>query len=141
MDNRENKRRILVVDDEPDVRNTVALLLQHLGFDCEVAGTAGEAIAALEDRPFDLIFTDILMPGGTGELIAAHLEVKRPGAKILFMSGSVPIGLEARLRLRFGENFLRKPFSLAEVREILLKYFPGLQFPGPSKKPAPSADS
>jgi len=129
--------RVLVVDDEVDVRTTVALLLRHLGFATEVAASAAEAIELIQQMPFDMIFTDILLPGGTGEVIYEFVQEHNPKISMAFMSGSVPIDIEERLHLRAGENFLRKPFTLAELKSLFARYFPNHSFrPAPNNRSA-----
>jgi two-component system response regulator PilR (NtrC family) len=140
MDTGELITRVLVVDDETDVRTTVSMLLRHLGFETETAASAAEAVALIQNTKFSLVLSDILLPGGTGETIHNFIHDQGIKLPIAFMSGSVPLDIEERLSLRAGENFLRKPFTLAELRALLQRYLPHYQFrvPPAAKKPSAS---
>lgn len=107
--------RILLVDDEATVRETTARLLERL--DYEVV-TAPHAEAALEvwrsSKPFDLVLTDVVMPGPTGVELAQRIHEEAPDQRILFTSGyaSRELGRDP------GETpgpFLPKPFTVEEL--------------------------
>lgn len=102
---------ILVVDDEPEVRNSTALLLETLDYTVVEAGDGRSAIAALErDAAIDLLLTDVVLPGGmSGADLAKRACAKRPVLKVLLTSGR-PEFLE-------GTDFavIGKPFRLAEL--------------------------
>lgn len=107
--------RILLVDDEETVRETTARLLERL--DYEVV-TAPHAEAALEvwrsSEPFDLVLTDIVMPGPTGFELAHRIQEEAPGQRILFTSGyaSRELGREPD---KPPGPFLAKPFTVEEL--------------------------
>ncbi len=103
--------RVLVVDDQEQVRMTTAHLLQELGFtteECE-SGALAELRMRRGER-FDLVVTDHLMPGMTGADLAARLAEERPDVPVLVVSGYVDIDAVAP-----GLNFLRKPFRKDEL--------------------------
>src|SRR3546814_15036784 len=81
---------VLLVEDDPDVRGFVASLLHDLGY---VVLTAADGPAAWKildtDMPIDLLFTDVVMPGGiTGRKLAEEAKLRRPGLRTPFPSGS-----------------------------------------------------
>jgi len=114
-----NCHRLLVVDDEPSIRATLKDMLEMEGFQITEAGSAREAMRALEQHDIDLLVTDIHMPEVTGIELAESARAKDAALPILLMSGSEPdqIGPDC------GCAFLRKPFSFrelaAKVRELL----------------------
>jgi len=114
-----HSRRLLVVDDEPSIRTLVKQVLEMEGFQITEAGSAREALRALEEHDIDLLVTDILMPEVTGLELAEAARVEDPALPILFISGSEPEQSAAYC----GCSFLRKPFSLgdlaAKVRDLL----------------------
>ena len=119
------RERILLVEDEPSIRRVAARILQPLGYQVLVAEDAYEALRLAESTTevIDLLLTDIVMPGMSGRVLADRLSTRRPGIRILFMSGYPD---DATLRhgpLRAGTHFLPKPFTpggLSEkVREAL----------------------
>ena len=80
---------ILVVEDDMLVRNFVAVQLQALGYKTIAAADGPAALAeARNGATFDLLFTDVVMPGGmTGRQLADEVEKLRPGTKVLYTSG------------------------------------------------------
>jgi PAS domain S-box-containing protein len=114
---------ILLVEDEPLVRQTTARILRSLGYQVTEAGSAHEALqlAAARATPVDLLLTDVIMPGVSGPDLAARLSTQAP-SRVLFMSGHADVPLaEAEMLAR--SPFLPKPFSPPElarkVREVL----------------------
>jgi CheY-like chemotaxis protein len=115
---------ILLVEDEPFVRNVTAHVLESAGYRLVVAGSAAEALDAYRRRSgsFDLLLADVVMPGMSGRELATELESSYPQARVLLMSGYAE-------QLAFGESaprrrkYLAKPFSvqtlLSRVREVL----------------------
>lgn len=118
------KCRILVVEDEPMVRAHVEKLLTRLGYDVTATADAREALAILsDDKKFDLLFTDVIMPGGmTGPQLGEAALKLSPTMKILFTSG-YPAEAFKNLGLDdlSGVNFLAKPYRTAQLREQILK--------------------
>ena len=118
---------ILVVDDNADVRMVVVTQLRSLGF---VVIEAGDAIAALKiikgSQPIDLLFTDVIMPGGmTGLELGRQAQTIRNGLKVLYTSGFVDPPLQDNEQLTVAQgNMLSKPYRLRElarkVKSILL---------------------
>ncbi len=102
---------ILLVDDEPEVRASTAMLLEALDFEVLEAGDAAAALAVLADHPaVDLLLSDFILPGdldGAG-LCRAALEA-RPGIKVMLTTG--------RTELAAGAGFpvIGKPFRMAEI--------------------------
>jgi len=103
--------RILVVEDEAAVRHLVERVLRREGYDVSVAADAAEALALFSgaSAPFDLVLTDLVMPGMDGRALAAALRACRPDVKILLMSGydgkDRPGGEDV------DESFLQKPLQ------------------------------
>jgi len=117
---------ILVVDDNAAVRATVARQLADLGYEVIEAETAQAALALLRDtdRPVDVLFTDLVMPGGMNghDLARAALDA-RPGLRVLYTSGYSSSTLRGDDRLKEDEHFLSKPYRRADLarklREVL----------------------
>jgi CheY-like chemotaxis protein len=114
---------ILLVEDDPHVRSTVAKLLAGLGYAVEQAETGDEALAlsVARSQPFDLVLTDLVMPGIDGVAMAARITELHPGARFLFSSGYAEH--EVFSSMAPDAHFLPKPFTgeqLARaVREAL----------------------
>jgi len=113
---------ILVVDDEPMVRELVSTVLQKEGFSVSTAASGAEAmsIAQAHRGEIELVITDVVMPGMDGRTLARELVADNPKIPILFISGQC----DAAELGEYGQwQFLAKPFSLAilvlEVRKLM----------------------
>jgi PAS domain S-box-containing protein len=116
---------VLLVEDETPVRNVTLLLLESLGYRVLEAASAEEALCLVETGPkkFELLMTDVIMPGRSGLELADVLCSRDPGLKVLFQSGYTG---EAMLRhgiVKPEMALLKKPFALdalaKKVREVL----------------------
>jgi CheY-like chemotaxis protein len=112
--------RVLVVEDEDVVRGLVRHVLAGDGHDVAVAANADEALALVESGPFDLLLTDLTLPGVDGGALAARLRERDPGLKVVYMSGHAD---DAVADGHPASVFLQKPFAAGEltrtVRELL----------------------
>jgi PAS domain S-box-containing protein len=109
---------VLVVDDDPDVLNVAVSMLESLGHRVTTAVDAASALRWVnEGGPFDVLLTDIVLPGGMNgvQLAAAALEL-RPELRILLMSGYTEHALEQK---DFSALLLHKPFRRRELAEKL----------------------
>ena len=103
--------RILVIDDEKQIRDFVFQALSRFGFDVETASSGKEGIRKFGNETFDLVLTDILMPEIDGNGVAKHIRNSdRPGTPIIGISG-MPWLLENN---HFDMVFA-KPFSLKDL--------------------------
>jgi diguanylate cyclase (GGDEF)-like protein len=110
--------RILVVDDEADIRELIALWLTDSGYSVVTADSGAAALRVLEtDRAVTLLFTDILLPGGMdGFDLGRQARAIHPALKTLYMSGYVRPDA-ARTAERASATLLAKPFRLSHVLE------------------------
>jgi PAS domain S-box-containing protein len=108
---------ILVVEDDGLVRGFVIAQLHSLGYRTVVATNGHDAIAHLESgQPFDLLFTDVVMPGGiTGRQLADEVAKRRPRAKVLYTSGYTENAIVHQGRLDPGIMLLSKPYRKSEL--------------------------
>jgi len=81
-------RTILLVDDDPDVREFLEFSLEDAGYVVRAAANADEAMRALSGDPaIDLLITDVVMPGETGVALAQRAVALRPELQVLFITG------------------------------------------------------
>lgn len=111
-------RRVLVVEDQPEVRSHVEKLLMRAGFEVATAehGQAAIDILAAGER-FDVLFTDIVMPGGiNGVQLAGHATQVIPRIKVLFTSG-FPASAFEEVGVNAWEGFdlLQKPYKATDL--------------------------
>jgi len=111
MDTKKSKPKVLVVDDEPRIADTLAIILNKAGFDASAVYTGSGAVArARVERP-DLIISDVIMPDMNGIDAAISIRSFLPGCKILLFSGqSATANLLEKARAQ-GHDFeiLAKP--------------------------------
>jgi DNA-binding response OmpR family regulator len=116
---------ILLVEDAEPLRKLAQAFLESNGFRV-LSATSGEAaleIAARHSGRFDLLLTDVVMPGMNGRVLAEQLSLRQPGLKVLFMSGYTDSFIAGHGVLQKGTNLLHKPFTeevfISKVREVL----------------------
>jgi response regulator RpfG family c-di-GMP phosphodiesterase len=106
--------RVLVVDDEPEVRNLLCELLGD-GYDCTPAASAEEALAKLAAAKFDLVLSDIQMGGMSGLEMIPHLLAKSPDTVVVMVSGMQTIESAVGAMREGAFDYVIKPFDLAKV--------------------------
>lgn len=111
--------QILVADDEPIVRRSIQMLLEHDGHEVFAADSGETALAELAQRRYDLVITDFSMPGMHGDELAARIRKIRPEQAIIMATAFVEeyevFGRESGQI----DAMLLKPFSLIELREAI----------------------
>ena len=112
---------VLLVEDEPAVRELSGHLLESLGYEVLAAGSAAEALrlAAANSGRIALLMTDVVMPVMNGRDLAQALGRDLPGLKVLFVSGYAADMLPGEGRLAPGVHFLAKPFALRDLSHKL----------------------
>ncbi|MBX9651663.1 MAG: CHASE3 domain-containing protein [Xanthobacteraceae bacterium] len=112
---------ILVVEDDALVRNFVCTQLQSLGYRTLAAADGPAAIAIIDTgEPFDLLFTDVILPGGmTGRQLAEEVTKRRPGTKVLYTSGYSDNAIVHQGRLDPGVLLLTKPYRMSGLAEMI----------------------
>ena len=112
------RRIALVVDDEADIAETISELLEREGFDVTVASDGAAALKAIDRAEFDIVLSDLRMPGVSGPEMYARLAEVRPQllSRIAFVTGdTLGSSMDAFLR-ESGRPVLEKPFTRAGVR-------------------------
>lgn len=115
------QKRVLIVDDEPNVAMVLSACLEKLGNDyvCEIAHNGNEALSKLQQAPYTLLLTDYNMPGMTGVELAEQVRTCSPATQVVLMTA---FGTET-LRNTIGslklDGYIDKPFTADEIREIV----------------------
>ena len=114
---------VMVVEDDPGVRELVRLMLEANGYAVLTAADAGEAAGLCAAHAIDLLLTDVVMPGVNGSDLARRLTALAPAMRVLFMSGYSDEAVHRHGELSGSEAFLEKPFTerglTRKVREVL----------------------
>jgi len=103
---------VLVVEDDADVRAYVVETLSALNYSVREAANAAAALSILDDSgTVDLLLTDVVMPGMNGRNLAEAAKLRRPGLKVLYMTGYSRNAIVHQGRLDAGVSLMQKPFS------------------------------
>ena len=121
-------RRILVVEDEPGVRDIVVRILTKAGYDVRAAADPQEALKLCldEDLELEALLTDVIMPGMSGTQLAAELRRTRPGLPVLFMSGYTSGPAPGGKELPADAPLLHKPFQTEQLLSALNQLLSGV---------------
>jgi PAS domain S-box-containing protein len=114
--------RVLVVEDDPHVRASVLGQLQSLGYEATGVSDGVSGLAAFEaaERPFDLLLTDVVVPGPmNGKALGDQVRCRWPSTKLVFISGYSENILSSQGRLERGVLLLNKPFPKRELARVL----------------------
>jgi two-component system OmpR family response regulator len=107
--------RVLVVDDEPNLVEVVAMALRFQGFTVEAAGTGREALAAVTQFKPHLMVLDVMLPDMEGFEVATRLGAQRAGLPIIFLTARDATEDKVRGLSGGGDDYMTKPFSLEEL--------------------------
>jgi two-component system, cell cycle sensor histidine kinase and response regulator CckA len=107
--------RILLVEDEMAVRELLVEMMSRSGFDVAAAGTGEQAVLMAADEPFDLLLTDINLPGMNGAQLVTALRDQFPRLPVVLMSGYPEDSVLGEARPDDRRVLLRKPFSRAQL--------------------------
>jgi PAS domain S-box-containing protein len=113
--------RILLVDDERMVLQSIGPYLEHFGYRVEALTSAAAALAVFESMPdeFHLVITDQVMPGMTGDMLASKLKEIRPNLPIILCTGYAPPATEAAIAAMGVNEIVGKPIEPSELGHII----------------------
>jgi putative two-component system response regulator len=112
---RSGHQRLLVVDDETQAQRLLCRILEHAGYDCDAAGSASEARARLTENAYDLLLTDMNMPGGSGLQLVEHVQSEYPDTAAVMVTVLDDPEL-AKVALEHGVyGYVIKPFTANEM--------------------------
>jgi two-component system response regulator PilR (NtrC family) len=115
--------RVLVVDDEPGLRDMLSILLKREGYDVTVAPSFGTGCDAVEGSPtpFDLVLTDLMMPDGSGLDVLSRAKARNERTEVIVMTayGALETAIDAMKRGAY--DFVTKPFATSELRALARK--------------------
>jgi CheY-like chemotaxis protein/anti-sigma regulatory factor (Ser/Thr protein kinase) len=124
------QRRILVVDDEQGVRETLVEDLTRAGYLVHATGDVGEAVAVLGREGVDLVVTDLVLPGGSGLEIARTVKRKHPGIPVILITGWPGRIAEGTLESQGIDAIVEKPVGLDTLRATIARLIERAARPG-----------
>jgi two-component system response regulator AtoC len=104
------KPRVLVVDDKENMRKLVARILEE-GFAVEEAEDGARALALVATRPWDVVVTDLRMPGADGFEVLAAVKARDPATEVVLMTGYATVADAVRAMKQGAFDYLQKPFD------------------------------
>jgi len=111
-------RRILVVEDHVGLRELIDAVLTDAGYEVVTAATADEALRIADEKPVDVLLTDLGLPGLNGNDLARRFQEQSQNLPVVLMSGRDPEDLEA---CRSDAHFLPKPFTPKSLLAVVSK--------------------
>ncbi|MFZ0450093.1 MAG: response regulator [Desulfatiglandaceae bacterium] len=111
-----SKKRILVVDDEEMIRTTAGAFMEKIGYECETAEDAEQALDVLSQKSFDLVISDISMPGMDGIQFMKKAKESYPELPFMIMTGYAVDYSYAEIIAAGASDFIPKPFDLKELK-------------------------
>ncbi|MGR9090106.1 MAG: sigma-54-dependent transcriptional regulator [Gammaproteobacteria bacterium] len=124
----------LIVDDEPDIRELLAITLGRMDIDCTTAADVGEAKRALDSAHFDLCLTDMNLPGGNGLELVAYIAQTKPALPVAVITahGNMESAIQA---LKTGAfDFVNKPLDINDLRNLVSQAIKAGDVAGASSK-------
>jgi len=106
---------ILLAEDDETMRRYLAAALRRAGHHVTAVGDGVKALQRVGEIETDLLLADVVMPGMDGVELARRAADRRPGLKVMFITGFAAVALNARQRQSTGTRVLSKPFHLREL--------------------------
>jgi putative two-component system response regulator len=111
----ESERRVLVCDDEPHIREPVAIFLRQNGFEADTATDGKDGLAKFEKKDYFLVITDINMPGMTGLELLGAVKKLRKDVDVVMITGNVDLDYAIDAIKKGAYDYFRKPFDFEDV--------------------------
>jgi CheY-like chemotaxis protein len=118
-------KRILVVDDEPAVADTIRMVLTFRGHTVEIADAAETALIKFQPGKYDLVITDLSLPKMDGLALAGAIKERAPTQPVILVTAYAESIQSDKERLANVDFLMGKPFSLQQLQEALIKIFAG----------------
>ena len=122
----EERKTILVVDDEPEIRKLVSAMITQFGYNALTADSGDHALVMYRklDAPIALLITDVVAPGMSGPMLADKLSGMQPDLKVLYISGYDNTHVVQSYVVDRGHALLAKPFTMEELRVKMAQLLP-----------------
>ena len=109
-----------MTDDEPGIRQSLSMFLKRLGYEVVEAASADDAAPLLDGKPFDLVLSDIALPGtNTGLDLLAMVKRKHPDTDVFLMTGHMDLDFAINALKRGAADYFKKPFLFDEIQHAI----------------------
>ena len=113
--------RVLIVDDHAAARDSMAFILRQAGHQLHCCSSALEALQALEHDSFDVVITDLNMPGMTGLELMRHLQHRPHGAQVLMVTAYATVASAVEAMRCGAFDYIEKPFSADQLEQLVAR--------------------
>ncbi len=117
----ENQKRILIADDEKNIRLTVSRSLESLNYFIDTALNGEEALQKIKENPYDLLLLDLRMPGMSGMEVIEKLNEMNIKIKIVVISAHGTIETAVQAMKSGAADYIEKPFAPNDIRTVIQK--------------------
>jgi len=117
----ESPLRVLVIDDDKNIRVTLGVCLEGMGCETREAPNADAALAALAERPYDLAFLDLRLGTASGLELLPRLLAEQPGLSVVVVTAYATVDTAVEAVKRGAEDYLPKPFTPEQIRHAVTK--------------------
>ncbi|MFZ1946504.1 MAG: response regulator [bacterium] len=115
----EDKRRILVVDDQETMRSLLRDMLEVIGYEVTLAEGGEQALGLVQSQDFDLVLTDLNMPGMDGTALLRAIKTTRAEMPVVIITGYGTFHTEKRVMREGANGYISKPCTLAKIENTL----------------------
>lgn len=138
MESEAQSKRILILDDDPEIRGGICSYLQTLGLEAISTAQWTDALDLVVHRPPDLILLDLHMPTVQGEVVLDFIRKQGSAVPVIVMSAHLTEEIVGELRLLGVREFLQKPFHLTDLGDLVRKGLGSQGTPLRSDEPPPA---
>jgi DNA-binding NtrC family response regulator len=119
------KDAVLVVDDDAAIGKVLCALLEQRGLETKWVGSGEDAVTELDARPYDLVLSDVRMPGMDGLALLDHVGSKFPALPVVLLTAHGSVALAVEAMKRGAADFVQKPFEKEEIGFVVTKALEG----------------
>lgn len=113
------QRRVLVVDDDPNIRSLVSLMLTDNGFEVSIAESGEDALAQFQDNPYPVVISDVVMPGMSGMELLKQIKDIQPEVEVVIMTSQSSVTSSINAMRAGAFDFLPKPIEDLDIISII----------------------
>lgn len=114
-----SKKHILIIDDEPDIRELLYITISRMGFECNTVGTVNDALKALKNNSYHLCLTDMNLPDGNGLEIIKYIQQNHSEIPVAMITAYASVE-DATTAMKYGAfDYISKPIELDELRSLI----------------------
>jgi DNA-binding NtrC family response regulator len=115
----DSKLSILVVDDQESMRTLLQDMLEVIGYEVTLAGGGEQALSLVESREFDLVLSDLNMPGMDGSALLRAVKAALPNLPVVIITGYGTFHTEKRVMKEGADGYISKPCTLSKIEKTI----------------------